>query len=436
MKGLPVLFLDVALAFALFGECGLAQYVWTNSPSPVFTGSATESWNKEVWAPSVLFNSDSSRYEMWFSTCPGPEVNWKPYQIGFAISKDGISWARVGSSPVLAAIPGTWQANVCNPSVLREGGSYKMWYAASMLGPYDSCFIAYATSPDGITWTRYAGDTLLRPGPAVWESNCLSDPFVIHSGGMYQMWYDAGPSDLPTSRIGKMTSLNGIHWTRDSIHNPVLDMGGVGQWDQGPVGFPRVFSMKDTMFMCYTCFQSPGDLRRIGLARSTDGGTVWQKWGQGPILSPGASGGWDQSFVQEGLIVTFGNTLRMLYTGYNSATHLNAIGQATTIVGIVDPESSLPDRFMLAQNYPNPFNPSTTIQYTVGGNRGKGIGVSDVSLIVYDVLGREVAMLVNDKKAPGSYEVRFDGSGLASGVYIYRLTAGTFVASRAMLLLK
>ncbi len=92
--------------------------------------------------------------------------------------------------------------------------------------------------------------------------------------------------------------------------------------------------------------------------------------------------------------------------------------------------------FRLEQNYPNPFNPSTIIKYTVGGIRGWGIGVSDVSLVVYDILGRNVAVLVNERKLPGNYQVSFDGSGLASGVYIYRLKAGSIVQSRSMLLLK
>jgi glucose/arabinose dehydrogenase len=83
----------------------------------------------------------------------------------------------------------------------------------------------------------------------------------------------------------------------------------------------------------------------------------------------------------------------------------------------------IPMRYALEQNYPNPFNPLTIIKYTIGGNRGWGLGVSDVSLVVYDVLGRQVAVLVNESKSPGSYEVQFDGSGLASGVYIYRLMA-------------
>jgi hypothetical protein len=102
----------------------------------------------------------------------------------------------------------------------------------------------------------------------------------------------------------------------------------------------------------------------------------------------------------------------------------------------------------LAQNYPNPFNPSTRIKYTVGGAggqgpgagetgaRNQGPGASKTSLIVYDLLGREVAVLVNEKKAPGSYEATFDASGLASGVYICRLAAGSYVASRKMLLVR
>jgi hypothetical protein len=65
-----------------------------------------------------------------------------------------------------------------------------------------------------------------------------------------------------------------------------------------------------------------------------------------------------------------------------------------------------------------------------------GLGVSDVSLVVYDVLGRQVAVLVNERKTPGSYEVYFDGSGLASGMYIYRLSAGTFVQARRMILVR
>ena len=99
--------------------------------------------------------------------------------------------------------------------------------------------------------------------------------------------------------------------------------------------------------------------------------------------------------------------------------------------------SEVPAGFSLSQNYPNPFNPFTIIKYTVGGTRGEGrwLAVS-VKLAVYDLLGRGVAVLVDERKQPGSYEVGFDGSGLASGVYIYRLTAGSSTQARTMVLLK
>jgi len=87
--------------------------------------------------------------------------------------------------------------------------------------------------------------------------------------------------------------------------------------------------------------------------------------------------------------------------------------------------------FWLEQNYPNPFNPSTTI-----GFRVPGLGSSLVRLSVYDLLGREVAVLVNEEKEPGSYEVKFGGAGLSSGVYFYRLQAGDFAATKRLLLLK
>ncbi len=93
--------------------------------------------------------------------------------------------------------------------------------------------------------------------------------------------------------------------------------------------------------------------------------------------------------------------------------------------------SILPQRCALSQNYPNPFNPSTRIGYRVSG-----LGSGWVKLSVYDILGREVAVLVNGEKQPGAYEVSFDGTGLASGVYIYRLSVGTFTQTHTMTLVR
>lgn len=97
----------------------------------------------------------------------------------------------------------------------------------------------------------------------------------------------------------------------------------------------------------------------------------------------------------------------------------------------VDDEPSIgtPAKFALNQNYPNPFNPVTGIEYNIATT-------GDVSLTVYDVLGREVATLAQEIQSAGNYTVQFDGADLPSGVYIYRLQAGEFMQSRKMVLLK
>jgi hypothetical protein len=96
----------------------------------------------------------------------------------------------------------------------------------------------------------------------------------------------------------------------------------------------------------------------------------------------------------------------------------------------VDPVRwSVPLTYELCQNYPNPFNPTTSVTYRLPA-------ASDVRLVVYDILGREVSVLVNERKNAGSYEVKFDAPGLSSGVYFYRLQAGDFVQTHKMLFVR
>ena len=87
------------------------------------------------------------------------------------------------------------------------------------------------------------------------------------------------------------------------------------------------------------------------------------------------------------------------------------------------------EKFSLANNYPNPFNPSTKIQYTLPTNEF-------VSLKVYDIIGREVATLVNQQQSAGVYDVNFNASNLTSGIYFYKIDAGSFVDVKKMMLIK
>jgi len=100
-----------------------------------------------------------------------------------------------------------------------------------------------------------------------------------------------------------------------------------------------------------------------------------------------------------------------------------------SLVGAVEKTTEEPTVFRLDQNFPNPFNPATTISFAVPKR-------SNVSLKVYDLMGREVATLVEDNLEPGGYQTAFDGSRFASGVYVYRLTAGQSTFSRKMVLTK
>jgi len=89
----------------------------------------------------------------------------------------------------------------------------------------------------------------------------------------------------------------------------------------------------------------------------------------------------------------------------------------------------LPGEFKLLQNYPNPFNPTTIISYSIPKQ-------SNVKLIIYDALGREVANLVNEEKAAGNYTAEFNAANLSSGIYFYQIRAGEFIQTKKMLLLR
>ena len=103
-------------------------------------------------------------------------------------------------------------------------------------------------------------------------------------------------------------------------------------------------------------------------------------------------------------------------------------------IGIKHISDNLPKQFKLYQNYPNPFNPTTKIKYDipdVGGRHACQVQVS-----IYDILGRKVAILLNENLSSGSYQIEFDGTNYASGIYFYKITAGSYTNIKKMVLLK
>jgi hypothetical protein len=133
--------------------------------------------------------------------------------------------------------------------------------------------------------------------------------------------------------------------------------------------------------------------------------------------------------------------------GYERGPDMGAQEEQVT-VDVSEP-MAVPSTYELRQNYPNPFNPATIISFTIAASKENGGGSRRTRLVVYDLLGAEVAVLIDQDKAPGQYEVKFDASGIAGGIYFYQLTVGPpstgsrpraeseeFVQTRKMILLR
>jgi len=148
------------------------------------------------------------------------------------------------------------------------------------------------------------------------------------------------------------------------------------------------------------------------LYMTTNFGTNWKFRGQG---------------IENYGTVTFAFGTDKVFVGINSASVWKR-GLAE-IIGIKNISSLVPDKFSLSQNYPNPFNPSTNIRYQITNSKY-------VTLKLFDVLGKEIASLVNEKQSPGTYEVTWDGSNYPSGVYYYKLEAEDYSEVRKMVLVK
>jgi len=114
-------------------------------------------------------------------------------------------------------------------------------------------------------------------------------------------------------------------------------------------------------------------------------------------------------------------------TSYNTLVHTTNGGG--TITSIISGSTETQKDYRLFQNYPNPFNPITNVKFSI-------LNAENVKIIVYDVMGREVQTLVDERLQPGKYEARFDGSMLNSGIYFYKLIANGFTETKKMLLLK
>ena len=322
----------------------------------------------------------------------------------------------------------------------------------------------YRTTDGGATWatsflTVTGGGRLyaltMISGTNGWISGAGGTLYKTTNGGTNWILVPSG-----TTRI-----IRGLHFL-DGSHGWLAGDGGtIGQTTDGGNNW-TVWRFSDTLaFHAITFADSLNGyvVGRYGRAyRTTNGGALWLPraiptrshlnavafsghdtgWiagDEGTVLRTTDSGAtWTGSLSGtmqslKGIAVTGDQT--QWIAGSAGTALRSPVATPTAVPGASD---RLPFSLSLAQNYPNPFNPGTTIAYNIpasGGELSSG-RKNAVNLTVYDLLGRVVRVLVNEAQAPGDHRVRFEASGLASGVYIYRLTVGGTAMTRSMLFLK
>ncbi len=251
-------------------------------------------------APDILY--EGGLYKMWYQGCSGS------CDIGYATSVDGITWTPYSGNPVLTANASSWDTTLGNPHVVHDASGYHLWYAGD--GPL-AIRIGYATSPDGLHWTKY-GTWPVFNGSLPWDTAAVTGPAVIRSGSLYIMYFSGHPGTYDYS-MGRATSTDGVHWT-EYAGNPVMTY--TEPWEQTRV-HPSYFSFGSSGYDLYYSAGAPGGIGGVGHATSPDG-INWTKDSANPVLTIGSAGSWDGSAVGSPFLATIGGQVRMYYTGYNT----------------------------------------------------------------------------------------------------------------------
>jgi predicted GH43/DUF377 family glycosyl hydrolase len=246
--------------------------------------------------------------------------NW---QIGLATSEDGINWTKWAGNPVLrVGNPGDFDSqHTYTGIVLFHNGKYWMWYSGHNGVKWQ---IGLATSPDGIQWTKDPNNPVLRVGnPGAWDETHVYAPSVVFDGLAFRMWHN-GVSPSVEGASGYAISPDGIHWEKHPA-SPVL-APLPNSWESRAVGL-NVPIYENGVFHGWYGGRDQDFGTKIGYATSTDG-VNWQRYPYNPVITLGDNGGWDDLGLG-GLWVLHENTgYKMWYSGYSSTWQ---IGYAESI---------------------------------------------------------------------------------------------------------
>jgi len=396
---------------------------WTrqSGAEPSLPRGPTAAWDGNNVAEATVLH-DGSRFKMWYS---GQDAASNIWQMGLATSTNGLDWTRSAGNPVLAVgAEGEWDdQEVSFSCVLYDGTTYHTWYSG-----FDGArrCIGYASSPDGIAWTKHAGP-VLSGSPGAWDEDLAGNPTVLHDGTAYHMWYGGWDNANGHWRIGHATSPNGQEWAKDPA-NPVLDLGPADAWDDTHVTAPSVLYDGTTFHMWYAGWDDQdygaSSHGSTGHATSMDG-SAWTKDAANPVFV--AQGGvWDPMWVVDPEIIFDGDLYHLWYTGGVTWTGLQ-IGYATA-----------PPVYEGSGSYISPLLdsgcPSETIPLWDGLRVQQTRNDQTIVYALLDQAGQPIPGF--DNLTADAWEHIFDLSGLSAAyrqVYL-RATLGTVDSTRSPVL--
>ncbi len=288
--------------------------------------------------------------------------------------------------------------------------------------------IAY-TSDGGLSWIASEIDSNMVSGLPVYNFNFFNRQFGYACGG----FIDQAGVIWRTTNAGLNWSAQGVNV--DEVFDVyILDSLNAITLSGDPEGWYPTANIKTTN--AGTTW-SNNTLSFFGLSFAIDFRTYNEGWsasGYKFLLTTDRGSTWSEFQTPDSAII-YDLQFTDSRNGYAVGDSGVVLKFDPSVVGIKT-ESELLNDFTLYQNYPNPFNPSTKIKYTLPTVETYSDASVLVTLKVYDILGRDVALLVNEQKSTGTYEVEFSSNDLPSGIYIYQLRAGSFVQTKKMVYLK
>ncbi len=249
----------------------------------------------------VALLREEAKYRMWFS--------WRPKKsVALVESADGTHWSR----PEIVLGPNSstdWEEDINRPVVVHRHDGYHMWFTGQAR---DHSWIGYARSADGRAWQRVSTKPVLSPDTA-WEKVAVMCPHVLwdEAAGLFRMWYSGGEQYEPDA-IGYATSPDGLNWKK-SPANPVFQADSTIAWEKHKVTACQVEFRDGWYLMFYIGFRDI-DHAQIGIARSRDGQSNWQRLPANPILRPGENK-WDHDACYKPFAIFDGSKWLLWYNG-------------------------------------------------------------------------------------------------------------------------